>query len=102
MLLPSGPALHDSADSFTISGVEDFWTFLRSWGSEWMWNHCQLPISLQPVVDCIRTGELLYVTDGSYNRVQKSDLNGAGWLIYSQRLRRVLLQGSMYEVLAEA
>jgi hypothetical protein len=40
--------------------------------------------------------------DGLYNRIQKSDLNGAGWLIYSKKLRRVILCGSMYEVSAEA
>ena len=45
-LLPRGPALYDAADSSTASAVEDFWTFLRSWGGEWMWDHCQLPLGL--------------------------------------------------------
>jgi hypothetical protein len=101
-LLPRGPALYAAADSSTASAVEDFWTFLHPWGGEWMWDHCQLPLSLQPVVDCIMAGEAVYVTDGSYNQLQRSDLNGAGWFIYSNRLRRVILRGSMYEVSAEA
>ena len=67
-----------------------------------MWDHCQLPLGLQPAVDCIMAGEAVYVTNGSYNRLQRSDLNGAGWLIYSNRLRQVILRGSMYEVSAEA
>ena len=93
-LLPRGPALHDAADSSTTSEAGDLWAFLPSWGGEWMWDHCQLPLGLQPVVDCITAGEAIYVTEGCYNRIQKSDLNGAGWLIYSQRLRRVILRGS--------
>jgi hypothetical protein len=82
------------------SGVreEEFWSTLRSWGGEWLWEHTSLPYGLDAVVDAILSGSAIYVTDGSYHRDIKSDLDGAGWLIYCKERKRIVFQGSFCEI----
>jgi hypothetical protein len=76
----------------------EFWDFLRSQGGEWMWDHINLPYGLLPVVDSIASGNAVLVTDGSYNRVARPDIDGAGWLVYCREQRRVILTDSMFEI----
>jgi hypothetical protein len=62
-----------------------------------MWEDCHMPYGFDAVVDAIFSGEAIYVTDGSYNRPLRSDLDGAGWLIYCPTRKRVVLTCSFCE-----
>ncbi len=50
----------------------DFWEFLRSWGGEWMWDGIEdsqdTKQDLSWLIEGMKTGLLLWVTDGSYDR----------------------------------
>jgi hypothetical protein len=81
---------------------EEFWTALRRWGGEWMWDHTYMPYGFDAVIDAVLAGSAVYVTDGSYNRSIRQDLNGAGWLIYCKSRRKIVFKGSFCEVNAAA
>ena len=57
-----------------------FLEFLHSWKGEWMWEDLHMPLGLDAVVACIRTGLAVYVTDGSYMRT----LDPSMWIIYKR------------------
>jgi hypothetical protein len=93
MVVPVGvPVSVSLTDDFTVvchatgspipldSGVheEEFWKELRRWGGEWMWDHIYMPYGFDAVIDSVLAGSAIYVTDGSYNRSMRPDLNGAG------------------------
>ena len=61
---------------------QSFFTFLKHWGGEWMWTDVtnEGP-HMKWVVDAIRNGTAIWVTDGSYNRTLAPHISGAGWLI---------------------
>ena len=40
----------------------------------------------------------MLVTDGSYNRKVRSDLDSAGWVLYCQKKKKILLTVPFYEV----
>ena len=64
----------------------DFWEFLYSWGGEWMWEGIEDDQStkhdLTWIVDGMRADSLIWVTDGSYDKLRAPDLSGAGWIIF--------------------
>lgn len=96
--LATGPALCTSPDK----SAEEFWEFLREWGGSWCWDHIHLPYGLDAVVDAVAAGSALFVTDGSYNRKIRRDVDSAGWLIYCKHRQQVVLEGSLFEQNATA
>jgi hypothetical protein len=76
---------------------EDFWSFLSGWGGDWMWEDRHMPYGFDAVVDAVFSGKAIYVTDGSYNRPLRDDLDGAGWLIYCPTRKRVVFTCSFCE-----
>ena len=80
----------------------DFWAFVCSLRGEWMWTDVYNPLGLQYVVEAIRSGSAVLVTDGSYNRKVRSDLNASGWLVYCRKRKKILLKCSFFEVCAQA
>jgi hypothetical protein len=81
---------------------EEFWAYLKSWDSKWLWNHIYTPFGLDAVVKAIDSGSAVYVTDGSYSRKIRSEIDGAGYMIYCKRRKKVVLNGSFYEVCKKA
>jgi hypothetical protein len=81
---------------------EEFWTELHSVGGEWMWDHTYLPYGFDADIDAILAGSAIYVTDGSYNRSLRADLDGAGWLIYCTSRKKIVFKGSFCETNAAA
>jgi hypothetical protein len=77
--------------------ADNFWCYLCSFGGGWMWDHVELPLGLDAVVDAISAGSAVFVTDGLYNRGVHRDLDGAGWLVYCTMRRRIILRGLFYE-----
>jgi hypothetical protein len=62
-----------------------FWTFIASWGGNWMWQDITNPYKpkddMQWVADGMTAGTLIWTTNGSYDRKQAVDLSGVGWII---------------------
>ena len=63
-----------------------FWEYLRAWGGEWMWEGIEenqgTKHDLTWLVEGMSAGSLIWVTDGSYDRLKAPDLSGAGWIIF--------------------
>jgi hypothetical protein len=47
---------------------DEFWSFVRSFGGEWLWEHVYTPLGIDAMVDAIAGGSAVLVTDGSYSR----------------------------------
>ena len=50
-------------------GEEDkpeFMDFLQAWGGEWMWKEVQLNETPEWAAECLRTGDLVCVTNGAH------------------------------------
>jgi hypothetical protein len=90
--LSIGPDLHPH-DNKT---AEEFWDFLRSWGRDWLWDHVYTPFGIDALVDSIADGTAVLVTDGSYSRKIRSNINGAGWMIYCRARHKVVFKGSFF------
>ena len=79
--LSTGPALA----SATVAHNE-FWDFLRSFGSTWMWEVIKpgkdTPDGVTWIIDGLRNGSLIWAMDGSYDRKRATDLCGIGWMIF--------------------
>jgi hypothetical protein len=54
------------------------------------------------VVEAIDSGSAVYVTDGSYSRKIRSEIDGAGYMIYCIRWKKVVLKSSFYELCEKA
>jgi hypothetical protein len=80
-----------------VSDEASFWEFVRSMGGEWMWEHIYTPHGLDAVVEAVASGSAVYNTDGSYSRKIRSDVDGAGWVIYCKTRKKIVLKGSFYE-----
>jgi len=93
LLLASGDKLYEARATDEVS----FWEFVRSMGGEWMWDQIHTPHGLDAVVDAVASGSAVYVTDGSYSRKIRSDIDGAGWVIYCKTRKKIVLKGSFYE-----
>ena len=57
---------------------------------------------IDAVVEAFANGTAILVTDGSYKRKVRSDLCGAGWLIYCTDRQSPLLEGSFYDICNKA
>ena len=68
----------------------EFMEFLRAWGGEWMWEDVQLNETPEWAAECLRTGDLVCVTDGSYNKKTAPDICSAGWVLASKSTRRYI------------
>ena len=68
----------------------DFMQFLRAWGGEWMWQDVQMNETPEWAAECLRTGDLVCVTDGSYNKKSAPDICSAGWVLASKSTRRYI------------
>jgi hypothetical protein len=95
--LATGPPLLSESEE-----LDNFWDFLRSFGGGRMWDHVELPLGFDAVVDAVSAGSAVFVTDGSYNRGVRRDIDGAGWLVFCKIKRRIVLRGSFYERNAKA
>ena len=75
----------------------DFWYFLRTWGGHWMWEEVVGDKDdLSCLVEAMRNGTAVLVTDGSFDRKRAPLVSGAGWVI-ACRTARKFLRGSFYE-----
>jgi hypothetical protein len=81
---------------------DEFWSFVRSFGGEWLWEHVFTPLGIDALVDAIAGGSAVLVTDGSYSRKTRSDIDGAGWMIYCRARKKVVFKCSFYEWCHEA
>jgi len=80
----------------------DFWEFLASWGGEWMWEGID---DNQPTkhdltcwaVEGMKIKTLIWVTDGSYDKLRAADLSGVGWVIFCTKTRKRLTAGWCWE-----
>jgi hypothetical protein len=81
---------------------EEFWEYLKSWGGAWLWEKIYLPFGLDAVVDAIAGGTAILVTDGSYSRKIRSEIDGAGWLIYCRSRKKVIFKGTTFEISTKA
>ncbi len=79
-----------------------FWEILHSLGDEWMWQYVK---EGEVVVGWIRNtlvnGNLIGVTDGSYDRIKAQMVSGAGWVLTCMASHRTL-RGSFYEISPKA
>jgi hypothetical protein len=85
---------------FAVSAQQpdDFWQYLFTWGGEWMWDGVEDPQQdLQWLVDGLKNGTLLCVTDGSYHKKLAPTVSGAGWLICCTSAHK-MLRGNFYEI----
>ena len=91
---------HEPGGELAISPTQpdDFWTFLRSWGGELMWETTEDESQdLTWLVDALRNDTALLVTDGSFDVKKKAPhTSGAGWLNCCTRSHK-MLRGSFYE-----
>ena len=67
-----------------------------------MWDELYLPFGIEAVIEAVQSGEAIYVTDGSYNRQLRKDLSSAGWLVYSQGRKKMVMKSSFSEVSSSA
>ncbi len=75
----------------------DFWYFLRTWGGHWMWEEVVGDKEdLSWLVEAMRNGTAVLVTDGSFDRKRAPLVSGAGWVI-TCRTAQKFLRGSFYE-----
>lgn len=88
-----GPRLYRTR----VDTEESFWNFVKQWGGEWMWESIYTPHGLDAVVEAVVEGSAVYVTDGSYSRKIRSDVDGAGWVVYCKKRKKIVLKGSFYE-----
>jgi hypothetical protein len=78
----------------------NFWEYLRNWGGEWMWEGIEdgqaTKSNLSWLVQGKKSGSLLWVTDGSYDRKRAPVLSGVKWIIFCQHTGKCLM-GSFWE-----
>jgi hypothetical protein len=78
--LSVGPPLAKESDTRT-----EFWELLYSWGGAWMWEVIEVkgtPADISWILDGLKNGSLIWVTDRSYDRKKAKDLCGVGWMIF--------------------
>jgi hypothetical protein len=92
LLQNSGPEM--AADS---SSTGTFWEYLRSWGGDWMWDGIQdEQQDISWLVEGLKSGTLICVTDGSYDRNFAPDISGAGFVLCCTKARKQL-RANFYE-----
>ena len=64
----------------------NFWEYLRNWGGEQMWEGIEdgqaTKNDLSWLVQGMKSGSLLWVADGSYDRKGAPLISGVGWIIF--------------------
>eukprot|EP00804_Cyclotella_cryptica_P019411 CCRYP_006610-RA/>CCRYP_006610-RA protein AED:0.67 eAED:-0.49 QI:0/0/0/0.33/1/1/3/0/407 len=88
-----GPKLYKEE----VTEENSFWEYVKQWGGEWMWENIHTPLGLEAAVEAATHGTAVYVTDGSYSRNIRSDIDGAGWVFYCKARKKIALEGSFYE-----
>jgi len=79
------------------SQPSDFWEYLRSLGGEWMWDGVEEEDQdLQWLVDGLKSGTIIAVTDSSYDRQVAPNISGAGIVLCCTSARR-MLRANFYE-----
>ena len=88
---PAGMAYHDiiqcpSWDNDTShTNITDFWGQIKDWGGLWMWEMIYPDVGLgfdvAWMISSLRSGNLVCVTDGSYDRKKSPNVCAAGWII---------------------
>jgi hypothetical protein len=82
-LNPSSAGIWDLSPSH--SGIVDFWDQVKSWGGLWMWEmifpDVGLGFDVTWMISALRAGNLICVTDGSYDRQRSPNVCAAGWII---------------------
>lgn len=53
-------------------------------------------------MDAVAGGSAILVTDGSYSRKIRSEIDGAGWMIYCKVRKKVVFRGSTAELCTKA
>ena len=96
LMLQTGPQLVTNGPS----QPDNFWDFLYEWGGEWMWENISTDQystrDLTWLVEGMKTGSLIFIADGSYNREKAPKISGTGWIVYCTTAKRKI-QGSFYE-----
>lgn len=67
-----------------------------------MWEDVNLSYGIDAVVDALASGSAILVTDGSYSRNIRADINGAGWLVYCTTRKKIILKATFYEPCLQA
>lgn len=62
-----------------------------------MWENVYTPYGIDAVVEAVASGSAVYVTDGSYSRKIRADIDGAGWVVFCKTRKKIVLKGSFYE-----
>ena len=91
-LLSHGPVLKEGPTK-----PDNFFAFLKTWKGAWMWNNIvNEGVDLCWVVDALKNGTAIWVTDGSFNRPIAPLVSGAGWIMYCTTTKQKLY-GSFFE-----
>ncbi len=65
------------------SQPDSFFAFLRQWRGEWMWaNVVNEGHNLMWVIEALKNGTAIWVTDGSYMKEIAPHISGAGWIVF--------------------
>ncbi len=82
------------------SSPRDFWKYLEAWGGTWMWKGINAAQTIKSyltwLVEGMKSNTLVWVTDGLYDQKRAADLNGAGWIIFCNKMR-LRLTGTFWE-----
>lgn len=62
-----------------------------------MWENYYMPYGIDALIEAIASGTAIYVTDGSYSRKIRADIDGAGWLVYCRKLKKAVFKASFHE-----
>jgi hypothetical protein len=66
--------------------TQSFWEFLTKWGGTWMWDNIDSGAHSKDnilwIAEGMTKGLLIWMTNGSYNRMKAVDISGAGWIIF--------------------
>ena len=87
-----GGELRAAEEAETTDEATSFVDHLKSYGGEWMWRDlCMDDSSLEWVVESLREGTLVCVTDGSYFKKKAPNVCGAGWILANSRTKRQIV-----------
>ena len=88
-VLPSG-VVYDSPTvghlwSESAATIMGFWDYIKEWGGDWMWEMIYPDVghgfNIDWMITALKAGNLVGVTDGSYNRSRNAFVCGAGWIL---------------------
>jgi hypothetical protein len=102
LIFPGGTILKKGIGSPALAIWEEsnttFWTFLQSFGGEWMWEHLQEGgIDMTRICNAFVNEMLIGVTDRSFDRVKAKSVSRSGWVLVCTH-SQWMLQGLLYEI----